>query len=61
MVVASEKKVATDVAAAVAEAVPVYAAGSKLGAAGFVAPGNGEDSDHGPAAGSAVVARYHPD
>ena len=48
-------------AAAAAEAGPVYSAGSKLEAVGSVALGNEENSDHGPVAESAVVARYRPD
>ena len=53
--------VAANAAAAFAEAVPVYVAGTKLEDVGSVAPGNEENSGHGPAAESAVVARYHPD
>lgn len=48
--------VATNAAAAVAEFVPVYADESKLEAVGSVGPGNEENSDHGSAAESAVVA-----
>ena len=46
-------------AAVVAEFVPVYAAGSRLEAVGYVGPGDEENSDLGAAVESTVVARYH--
>lgn len=58
-VVVSEKMVAINAAAAVAEAVPVYVVGSKLEIGGSV--GNEGNSDHGPADESAVVAQHHSD
>jgi len=50
--------VTTD-AAVVAESVPVYAAGSRLEAVGYVGPGDEGDSDRGAAAESSGVAGYH--
>jgi len=45
--------------AAVAEFVPVCAAGSRLEAVGYVGPGDEENSDLGAAVESTAVARYH--
>jgi len=61
MVAIDAAAAAAAAAVAVAEAGPVYAVGSKLEVVGSAALGNEENSDHGPVAESAVVARYRPD
>jgi hypothetical protein len=58
-IVESEEIVVTTDAAVVAESVPVYAAGSRLEAVGYVGPGDEGNSDLGAAAESSGVAGYH--